>query len=610
MLQSMRSAAKYVWIILIVAFVGGFLFVENSGLIGRAPVTTNTVVATVNGEDILYVTWQNAVTNLEQQESQRLGRGVSLDERQELENRAFDELVNDILLRQEYERRGISVTDEEILQAAQFSPPPGLEQNPDFQTDGQFDITKYQRFLASPVARQQGLLFSLEQFYRSEIPRQKLYDQISSDAWMSDARLWQVWSDRNDSAQVSYVTLRPESVTDAGATISDSEVSSFYNNNRSLFERPGRAVLSLLTIDRQIGPADTVATLRRVTALREEILGGASFADVAARESEDSISGANGGALGRGGRGRFVEPFESTAYSLPVGQISEPVLSAFGYHLIQVESRDGDTLDLRHLLIGIRQSDSTATLTDRRADELANIASGSDDPARFDSAAVVLALAPTSVVAIEGEPVSFAGRMVPGASAWAFSGSETGESSDLFDGPDAYFLARLDSLTPGGLAPLNDVKEEIRRRLEKTQRLKALEPVAQTLADAAKRSNLEQAAAELNLSVEQTEAFTRLSLVQGLGQFSEAVGAAFGTPVGSVSAPVSTRDAVYVLRVDRRVPADSAAFVAGLPGFRNQLVEGLRTERVQTYLGGLRENAKIIDKRRDIQASLRRQVVL
>ncbi len=53
MLQSMRSAAKYVWILIVVAFVGGFLLAETSGLLGRAPVTTTSAVAEVNGEKIL-----------------------------------------------------------------------------------------------------------------------------------------------------------------------------------------------------------------------------------------------------------------------------------------------------------------------------------------------------------------------------------------------------------------------------------------------------------------------------------------------------------------------------------------------------------------------------
>ena len=166
-LQSMRSVAKYIWWILIIAFVGSFLLYQTSGLSGRSPVTTNTAVATVNGEDIMLTSWQNAVSNLEQQEQQRLGRGITLDERRTLEDRAFDELVNDVLLQQEYKRRGITVTDDEIREMARVSPPPQAMQSPELQTEGRFDVQKYQRLLASPLARQSGMLVGLESYYRS-----------------------------------------------------------------------------------------------------------------------------------------------------------------------------------------------------------------------------------------------------------------------------------------------------------------------------------------------------------------------------------------------------------------------------------------------------------
>ena len=74
MLQSMRSSAKYIWIFLVIFFVGGFLLAETSGLLGRAPVTSTTAVATVNGEDILATTWYNALNAMEQQEQDVQGR--------------------------------------------------------------------------------------------------------------------------------------------------------------------------------------------------------------------------------------------------------------------------------------------------------------------------------------------------------------------------------------------------------------------------------------------------------------------------------------------------------------------------------------------------------
>jgi peptidyl-prolyl cis-trans isomerase D len=119
----MRSSAKYIWIFLVVAFVGGFLLAETSGLLGTARVTTSTAVATVNGEDILATTWFNATAQLEQQATQQSGRSVSLDERRHLSDQAFEQLVSDALLRQEYRRRGIRVTDDELAEAAKYAPP-------------------------------------------------------------------------------------------------------------------------------------------------------------------------------------------------------------------------------------------------------------------------------------------------------------------------------------------------------------------------------------------------------------------------------------------------------------------------------------------------------
>src|SRR5678815_2133213 len=94
----MRSSAKYIWIFLVIFFVGGFLLAETSGLLGRAPVTTSTVVAKVNGEEILATTWFNVAQQLEQQAIQQSGKSITLDDRKRLQDQAFEQLVSDCLL--------------------------------------------------------------------------------------------------------------------------------------------------------------------------------------------------------------------------------------------------------------------------------------------------------------------------------------------------------------------------------------------------------------------------------------------------------------------------------------------------------------------------------
>ena len=608
-LQSMRSVAKYIWWFLVLAFVGSFLLYQTSGLSGRSPVTTTTAVATVNGEEILLTSWQNAVSNLEQQEQQRLGRGITLDERRTLEDRAYDELVNEVLLQQEFKRRGITVTDEEILEAARLAPPPQATQSPDLQTDGQFDLKKYQRLLASSVARQSGMLVGLEAYYRTEIPKQKLFDQVASDVYMSDERLWQIYKDRHDTAQVSYVLLRPESLTDTAVTVTDAEIGQFYERNRKRFDRPGRAVVSLVNVARSVTTADSLGAKVRIDRIRAEIAGGAKFEEVAKRESNDSVSGAAGGNVGKVWKGRLTPKFESAAYALKTGELSQPVLTPFGWHVIRVDSSRRDTLDLRHILIVIGQTDSSATRTDRRADSLAAKAANQQDPKLFDAAAKSLGLTAASVVAIEKEPLNFAGRVVPSVSAWAFSGAQIGETSDLFDSPDAYYVARLDSLSTGGAQPLAAVRDDIRRRLTRERRIEKLRPMAVEIMNTAKGSTLEAAAAARKLTMETSQSFTRVDPVPGLGQFNQAVGASFTIPVGQVGGPVTAADGLAIIRVNRRAETVRATFESQKSQQRGQLTQSMRQQRVEEYMGSLRESVKIQDHRAKVNAQLRKQSV-
>ena len=272
MLQSMRSSAKYIWIFLIVFFVGGFLLAETSGLLGVGQITPTTAVAEVNGEDILATTWYNAMNAMEQQATQQTGRSLTLDDRRRLSDEAFEQLVSDALLRQEYRRRGIRVTNEEIAEAARFAPPPQLAQNPELMTDGRFDMAKYQRFLSSPAARQQGLLLQLEAYYRDQIPREKLFEQITSDVYVSDERLWSIWQDTRDTAQISYVKFVPDMIADSAVTVEASAIREYYSKNKEDFERPSRAVVSVVSIPRVVGPADSAAVRNRILELRERIV--------------------------------------------------------------------------------------------------------------------------------------------------------------------------------------------------------------------------------------------------------------------------------------------------------------------------------------------------
>jgi peptidyl-prolyl cis-trans isomerase C len=83
--------------------------------------------------------------------------------------------------------------------------------------------------------------------------------------------------------------------------------------------------------------------LAKAKEIRQKLVNGGDFEALAKAESDDAGSGAKGGDLGTFGHGRMVPAFEEVAFKIPVGEISEPVKSQFGYHIIKVESRQEKT---------------------------------------------------------------------------------------------------------------------------------------------------------------------------------------------------------------------------------------------------------------------------
>src|SRR5690606_9838982 len=121
--------------------------------------------------------------------------------------------------------------------------------------------------------------------------------------------------------------------------------------------------------------------------------------------------------------------FDSAVFALPVGQVSEPVLTEFGYHIIEVTGRDGDQVTARHILLTIEPDDASLDALLMRADSLEIVA----EREGFDAAAQRFGLQPTQVEISEALPFApEVGRLDEGLD-WAKWEARPGDVSPVFE---------------------------------------------------------------------------------------------------------------------------------------------------------------------------------
>jgi peptidyl-prolyl cis-trans isomerase D len=606
MMRTMRASAKWIMGVVAFFFVGWMIYGYGMDAAGRGSAAPN-VLAKVNGRTVDAQTFYNAVRAEQERRRQEAAPALAtLEEQQQLEDAVLEQFVQSIVLEQEFRRRGIEVSNEEIIEAARTTPPPEVLELEQFQTEGQFDFQKYQRFIASSA--DPSFLLALEARYRDELPRIKLYEQLTAGVYVSDAELWRKYRDRNDSVTVTVVQVLPPGLAaDSAVDVTDADLAAYYRDHRDEFARPAAAFLSFLAVSRRPDAADSAAARERAREIRQEVLDGADFADVAARESADSTSRVNGGDLGETPRGRFVREFEAAALALRPGQLSEPVETQFGWHVIRLDGRTDSTVHARHILIPIEPVGDHLTAIEAQADTFDFFAAEQTDPAALDRVAQQLGLsvaqAPTL---LDGARLQLGRYVVGDASIWAFGGPDAGEISPVIETPWAYYLFRLDSLTAAGIAPLDQVREQVRAAAADQKRRELVRALAGRLADeVAAGASLEAVAARHDLPVRTLGPFTRYTPPGAIQNAPAVVGAAFRLRVGETSGPVHAPFGSYVLRTERKVLADSSVFAASIEQLRATAIQEARQERAQLILASLREAATVEDRRKDLARAQR-----
>jgi peptidylprolyl isomerase/peptidyl-prolyl cis-trans isomerase D len=594
-MRSMREKTKVILFIALLAFVGLIFFDwgMQSGRSGGGRGADGPVIGKVNGRDITGEHYRRVRAGIVEGFEQRTGRSPGFGDLDAIEEETWLRLVQDELLQEQIEKHGIEISDAEILETLKTNPPAEIRAG--FTNEqGQFDVAAYQQALADPARAAQWA--SVEAYLRATMPVDKLTNYVALNAHVTNAEVRDRFLAENEKLKAAYVASSPARVDLPEDAVSESDLRSYYEQHVEDFRSAEQAVLEFVRIPKTPSAEDSSDTKADLEDIRQQILEGAEFSEVAATWSDDA-SAQRGGSLGLISHGDMVPEFETVAFSTPAGEVSPVFSTPFGYHIVKVDSvtTEGgeEKRAVRHILLRVEASNYTLRdAADRMDDFLETVATSGD----FATAAA------DHDLAVETTPPFERRAAIPGvglnraAERFAFSAKPGDVTPEAIEDESNLYAFRLVETRPPGVLPFEEVEEEVDSLVRQEKRRKL---ARERLENAVSSSDgtLAGIADALGGEVDTTIEFSREAFVPGVGRRNAFVATAFALGPDERSGLVESDRGFYVLKVVERIPADETQLAEQTPRLREQILREKRQLMIQGWLEELMTEAEIVDFR-------------
>jgi peptidyl-prolyl cis-trans isomerase D len=624
MLDLMRKKAGS-WMIKFI--LGAIIVVFAFWGVGTYNASRLVTVATVDDQVITYETYRDTYARLMEEVRERFGGNLddNLLKAMDLQQLALDQLINDQLLINEARRLGLAVTDEELARA--------IRQVQAFQNQNGFDPDRYQRVLSAnrmtpenfeQNQRQAMLIGKLRALVTDpvkvpEVEARQWYDfanakvavdfvridsQQFKDAAVTDEEVQAYYETHKEAYRIEamrrsrYLAFLPDAFKDQ-VVVSDDEVAEFYAANREMFHQAENVEAShvLIRTAETDSPEAVEAARQRAADVAQKAREGADFAELA-REYSEGPAAAAGGSLGRFGRDQMIKPFADQAFSMEAGEISDPVKTEFGWHVIRLDQAYPEvTRPLEEV-----QDEIRAQIVARKARILAFEAADSAWDAAYDEGGLEavakarqLPLGETGLFARGDGPEKTPVKEPQKFAAAAFE-LGVGEISDVQEMSDGYYLIEVTEEKPARVPELAEVAEVVRADALAAKHSDLGRQEAETLLKAGRDGEtLASLAAARGLTVQKTDLFGRQEPIPAIGasrQMSEAV---FGLSEASPwpEEVFNVNQAWYVVRLAERQAPEAAGFEAQKQQIVGQLRQQQQAEAFEALLAQLRQRSKI-----------------
>ncbi len=603
MFEALRKMIFPIIIIVLLFFVGMIVLQWGLDLSSRGVSTAKNVAGIINGEEIPWTVYSRTYNNLYKAEAEKLQdeQEVSSEKIQELQTSAWNQILADRLMTQQIEKHEIVVTEQEVYDYLKGYPPQNLQAMPYFQTEGKFDYQKYLSAMANPEMA--GFWTEMEQIVRVDIRKMKLQEIVVQTAHVTEPEVRSYFMETTERVKVGMVNVSYARFSAPPPPISEEEIEEYYQNHLDDFKIGEQASLGLCLLEKAPNREDWARTYERSKSLYDSLLAGADFKAMANDLSEDIGSAQDSGDLGWFPPGRMVSEFDRAAFSMKDGEISEPVRTQFGWHILKHHGfREAETpstsetpvqeAHVSHILI--KTYPSTDAL-DAIHERLQTFRDAAEEQGFFVVAEEQELPATTTGLFQRDSNIPSLGAN-KAAEIFAFE-TKLGTISEVLENESAYYVLEAAAREAEGHAELVKVRDEVRMALQKEKVQALCRDTANAIwAEIQGGVDIKEAAENHGDEYETPTEFARGAYVRGLGRAPEAIGAAFGLKnPGDKTPPVEFDQGCVILELLEKNTPDLAEFTAKRDSLRTQIMTAKRQELFGRWYQNLMESSDIVN---------------
>jgi peptidyl-prolyl cis-trans isomerase D len=606
MLSQLRQNTKIVLWIVIVAFIGLIFVVWGMNLKKTGGVQAG-IIGKVAGTRITVEEYRNEVANQRAAYFQDKTRRHDAQSEQDINQRAWDAVVQNHLLSREVRKQQLAATEDEVMIEMQANPPPFIRSQPVFQTDSAFDQSKYIAALSDP----QYDFRPLESYIRATLPLQKLQEYLVSGVRVTDDEAKLMLSLLDEKAVISYVVVNPSrDVKDVIASPTESEIASYYSSRPDEFKVPELHKFRYAEFVKKPSAEDEQFAKDRIQeaydAITAEIETGnapdpasvdKAFAETAGDYSDDEVTGVKGGDLGWVKRGQLRGALDSVAFALDPGKVSNVIRTEGGYHLLMVAERrvtgGVEEVRLRHIMTRLEASPSTLDQLGVEATDFASLARRKGIDKAAGEEGITLATSPD----LSAEQVAGFFRMPKNLAETVFK-LDKKAVGDAADGAQAFYVISPSDVIPGRTPPLEEIKDRVRQAyVVNLKKEKARQIAASIAQEVVRGKSLEAAAASWNLTVAKSQPFTETVGAPGIGKDNLVIARAFTLSPGQTSNAIENAGQYYVVRLDELHPPDLKSLGGSFDQLKYSLLSTKQQAFINDWYSDLLARAKVQDNR-------------